>query len=115
VPAGTFIAAVGADSPEKQELDPSLMVGNKMVVDNLEQCATLGDLHHALEQGLVTRTDVYAELAEIVAGRKRGRTSEKEIIIFDSTGTALQDVAAAAAVYEKAARAGRGIQLNFAE
>ena len=52
--------------------------------------------------------DAYAELGEIVAGKKPGRTSESEIIIFDSTGTALQDVAAAAIAYERAIAAGRG-------
>ena len=115
VAPGTFIAAVGADAPEKQELDPRLMASSKIVVDNLEQCATIGELHHALESGLVTREDVHAELHEVVTGLKRGRASEEEIIIFDSTGTALQDVAAAAVVYEKAARAGTSRTLNFSE
>jgi len=115
VSAGTFIAAVGADSAEKQELDPTLMVSSKVVVDLLEQCATIGDLHHALEKGLVTRANVYAELGEVIAGRKAGRTSEEEIIIFDSTGMALQDVAAAAIVYEKAISAGKGVILNLGE
>lgn len=115
VSAGTFIAAVGADSQEKQELDPTLMVSNKVVVDLLEQCATIGDLHHALEKGLVTRADVHAELGEVIAGQKAGRTSKEEIIIFDSTGMALQDVAAAAIVYEKAVSSGRGIILNLGE
>ena len=115
VPPGTFIAAVGADSPEKQELDPALLARSTIVVDILEQCATIGELHHALESGLVTREDVHAELHEVVTGLKRGRASEEEIIIFDSTGTALQDAAAAVVVYEKAARAGRGVTMNFAE
>ena len=115
VAPGTFIAAVGADAPEKQELDPRLMASSKIVVDNLEQCATIGELHHALESGLVTREDVHAELHEVVTGLKRGRASEEEIIIFDSTGTALQDAAAAAVVYEKAARAGTSRTLNFSE
>jgi len=50
----------------------------------------------------------------VVAEHKPGRTSHEEVILFDSTGTALQDAAAAAVVYEKAVRAGRGITLNFA-
>jgi ornithine cyclodeaminase/alanine dehydrogenase len=115
VSPGTFIAAVGADDERKQELDPRLFAGNKIVVDVLEQCAAIGDLHHALDQGLITRADVHAELGEVVAGKKTGRTSRDEIIIFDSTGTALQDVAAAALVYEKAAPAGSHFTLNFAE
>lgn len=112
---GTFVAAVGADNPKKQELDPQLMASGKIVVDILEQCASIGDLHHALRAGAVTSGDVYAELGDIVAGRKPGRTSDDEVIIFDSTGTALQDVAAAAVVYERALRAGVGVSLNLAD
>jgi alanine dehydrogenase len=114
VEPGTFIAAVGADSPVKQELDPALLSQNKIVVDIQEQCAGIGELHHALDAGLVTRNDVHAELGEIVAGLKVGRTSPDEIIIFDSTGMALQDVAAAAAVYEKAGEMGIGLLMNLA-
>ena len=111
---GTFVAAVGADNPTKQEIDPALMQSSKIVVDILEQCATIGDLRHALEAGAVTRADVHAELGEIVAGRKDGRTSAEETIVFDSTGTALQDVAAAALVYERALRSGIGLRLDLA-
>jgi ornithine cyclodeaminase/alanine dehydrogenase-like protein (mu-crystallin family) len=114
VAPGTFIAAVGADNPQKQELHPSLMAQSKIVCDILEQCAVMGDLHHALEAGVVTRANVFAELGEIVAGKKAGRESQEEITIFDSTGMALQDVAAAAFLYEKAQRDGSGIRLDFA-
>jgi alanine dehydrogenase len=108
---GSFVAGVGADNPEKQELDPALLAGSTVVTDNLEQCATIGDLHHAIDAGLMSRADVYAELADIVAGRKPGRRSAEEIIVFDSTGTALQDVAAAALVYERALAAGIGLRV----
>jgi alanine dehydrogenase len=111
---GTFIAAVGADNPEKQELAPELMASAKIVVDILEQCATSGDLHHAIRAGAVSRSDVHAELGEVVAGQKPGRTSKEDTIIFDSTGMALQDVAAAALVYEKAEQAGFERTLEFA-
>ncbi len=112
ISAGTFIAAMGADSPEKQELDPDLLKSNKVVVDVLEQCARVGELHHALERGM-TRADVYAELGEIVAGNKLGRTSEEEITVFDATGTALQDAAAAVAIYQKAILSGNGQLFDF--
>ena len=113
VASGTFVAAVGADSHDKQELDPDLMGANKIVVDILEQCARIGDLHHALDQNVLSKADVYAELGTIVAGRKPGRTSADEIIILDTTGTALQDVAAAAAIYEKAKNEGIGYACNL--
>ena len=115
VAPGTFLAAVGADSPEKQELEPALMSGNKIVVDILEQCAEFGELHHALDAGLMTKESVHAELCEVIAGTKPGRTAADEIIIFDSTGMALQDVVAAAAVYEKAKSIGKGTLMNFSE
>jgi ornithine cyclodeaminase/alanine dehydrogenase-like protein (mu-crystallin family) len=115
VSPGTFVAAVGADSPEKQELDPALLVSNTVVVDILEQCAAMGDLHHALSRGWMSETDVHAELGEVVAGRKPGRTRRDEITIFDSTGMALQDVAAAIVVHEKARKLGRGRTWNLAD
>ena len=115
VSAGTFVAAVGADNPLKQELDPGLMASSKVVVDILEQCAAIGDLHHAIAAGVMGKSDVYAELSAIVAGRKPGRTSAEEVIIFDSTGTALQDVAAAAVVYQKALQTAVGVWLDLAE
>jgi len=112
---GTFVAAVGADNPEKSELAPALLARATIVVDILDQAATMGDLHHALAAGAVRREDVYAELGEIVAGRKRGRRTDQETIVFDSTGMALQDVAAAAAVYERALAAGRGQTLELSD
>ena len=113
VSPGTFVAAVGADSEEKQELEPALLAGSKIVADILQQCATIGELHHALKDGCVSLGDVHAELGEIVAGVKSGRTNEDEIIVFDSTGMALQDVAAAAIVYERALESGLGTRIDF--
>jgi ornithine cyclodeaminase/alanine dehydrogenase len=108
VKPGTFVAAVGSDSPDKQELDAGLLAASKVVVDILAQAKNAGELHHALEQRLVTEADVHAELGDIVAGKRPGRENDREITVFDSTGTALQDVAAAAACYEKAAERGIG-------
>ena len=59
------------------------------------------------------REDVRAELADIVSGRIVGRESADEIIIFDSTGTALQDVAAAQLVYEQAIAGGVGTVVDL--
>jgi len=74
----------------------------------------MGDLHHALKADAITLADVHAELGEVVAGKKPGRESDDEIIVFDSTGMALQDVAAASVVYEKARHLGVGFRLGFA-
>ena len=112
---GTFVAAVGADSENKQELEPALLAQNKTVVDIVEQCASIGELHHAIAADLMTKQHVHAELSEVVAGMKPGRTSSEEIIIFDSTGMALQDVIAAATVYEKAVAKGIGRIVNLGQ
>ena len=113
IPPGIFIAAVGADSHDKQELDPAILARAKVVVDILEQCAEIGELHHALAAGVMTRQDVHAELADIVAGARPGRRTADETFVFDSTGTALQDVAAADALYRRALAAGAGSTLDF--
>ena len=115
VKPGTFIAAVGADSEDKQELEPSLLRSANLVVDLLDQSATIGELHHALESGTMKRTDVHAELGEIIAGLKPGRVSNDEIFVFDSTGMALQDVAASSIVYERAIASRAGRTINLAE
>ena len=98
---GTFIAAVGADSPDKNEVAPALMAAAKVVTDVTSQCAEMGDLHHAIAAGVMTTADVESELGEVLVGENAGRISPEEIIIFDSTGTGLLDVAAAAAIYER--------------
>ena len=110
---GTFVAAVGADNRGKQELEPALVASATLVVDVLEQCAEIGELQHALAAGLMTREQVHAELGDVVSGRRPGRTSGDEVIVFDSSGTALQDVAAAIVVYENARLTGRGIEVKL--
>jgi ornithine cyclodeaminase/alanine dehydrogenase len=102
VSAGTFVAGVGADSPEKNELAPDLLASAKIVVDVLAQCVVMGDLHHAIDAGRVKAADVYADLGDLVVGRKSGRTDKTEITVFDSTGFAIEDTASAAYIYQRA-------------
>lgn len=109
---GLFVAAIGADSPDKQELEPGVLMGSKVVVDLLEQCVHVGELHHAMDAGMLA-SSVYAELSEIIAGTKPGRTSRDEIITLDATGTALQDAAAAATAYNRAKLTGVGTVFDF--
>jgi ornithine cyclodeaminase/alanine dehydrogenase-like protein (mu-crystallin family) len=110
---GTFVAAVGADNDDKQELHTDLVAQSKLVVDIMEQCAEFGELHHALAAGMMTRADVVAELADVVTGASAVFEPE-DIIVFDSTGSAIQDVAAAGVIYERAVASGTGIPLEFA-
>jgi ornithine cyclodeaminase/alanine dehydrogenase-like protein (mu-crystallin family) len=103
---GSFIAAVGADAPHKSEIEPSLMARARVVTDLTKQCTVMGDLHHAIEGGAMCAEDVHAELGEIVVRAKSGRTRGDEIIVFDSTGVAVQDVASAVEIYRRALAAG---------
>ncbi len=112
---GLFIAAVGADSPDKQELDPQLMKGNKVVADILHQCVEVGEIHHAIEKGIMKKENVFAELGDIILGKNKGRETKEEIIIYDATGTAIQDVAAAAYIYEKAIDKSTVLAFQFTE
>jgi ornithine cyclodeaminase/alanine dehydrogenase-like protein (mu-crystallin family) len=109
--AGLFVAAVGADNTAKQEIDATALSRSRVVVDSLTACAAGGDLHHAIKASLMIEQDVHAELSAIVAGRVAGRTSRDQVFVFDSTGTALQDVAAAVLVYRRAADAGDGLRV----
>lgn len=99
VSPGTTIAAVGSDAPHKQEVETQLLAAAALVCDVTHQCARVGELHHGLAAGTVALADVRAEIGQVVAGVSAGRKSEAEVVVFDSTGTAVQDTAFAAAVY----------------
>jgi alanine dehydrogenase len=99
---GTFIAAVGADNEEKRELDTSLISKSRVIPDLLSQAASIGEIHHAIGAGALNAESIEEDLPRIVAGRAAGRRSDDEVIVFDSTGMALQDVASACATYAKA-------------
>jgi ornithine cyclodeaminase/alanine dehydrogenase-like protein (mu-crystallin family) len=113
VAAGSFVAGVGADAEDKHELDADLLARSKVVVDVLDQCVSIGDLHHALAAGAMRREDVHAEIGQIVADRVPGRTSAAETFVFDSTGMALQDAAACAVVIQRARAHGGGDFVDF--
>jgi ornithine cyclodeaminase/alanine dehydrogenase-like protein (mu-crystallin family) len=114
VDAGAFVAAVGADSQGKQELAPALLARARVIADLADQALCMGDCQHAMAAGLMGRADIVAELGELLAGEARARTNDEEIVIFDSTGTALQDVAAAIEVYARACVAGAGLEVRLA-
>lgn len=100
---GMHITAMGADSPEKQELETGVLgIADKIVVDSVEQCVRFGEVHHAVEDGTISVEDTHAELGEILLGLKSGRESEEEITVCDLTGIAAQDVVTSQLVYERA-------------
>jgi alanine dehydrogenase len=105
---GMHINAIGADAPGKEELDPLILKRAKIVVDDLEQAYHSGEINVPLKRGVITRGEIYAELGDIVAGKKVGRISDDEITVFDSTGLAIQDAVGAWMVYQEAKRKKKG-------
>ena len=105
---GVHINAIGADAPGKEELDPELLKRAKIIVDDLEQASHSGEINVPLAKGIITREDIWAELGDVIAGLKPGRTSPDDITIFDSTGLAIQDAVTAALAYKKALEKGIG-------
>ena len=99
---GTHVTALGADGPGKQELEARLLASaDLVVVDRLSQCRRLGELQHALAAMLMCEGDVHAELGDVVAGKKPGRTTDRQITIADLTGVGFQDTAIASLAYQK--------------
>jgi alanine dehydrogenase len=101
IESGAFVAGVGADNPAKHELAAELLQASHVVVDSLAQASIMGDLQHAIRSGAMAADGIYAELADIVVGKIAGRTSSEQRFVFDSTGLAVQDMAAAAMIYRR--------------
>jgi alanine dehydrogenase len=111
---GAHINAVGAYTPEMQEIPAETVQRAKIVVDHrTASMAEAGDLVIPLQQGLIRKTDIYAELGEIATGTFAGRLAQDEITLFKSVGIAVQDVAAASAVLEAAERLNLGIEIEL--
>ena len=107
------VSAFGSDTRDKNEVEAGLFQRAKVVVDDVTQATTLGDTHHAVDQGLFHADDIHATLGEILAGRKKGRTSDEEITLFDATGLAFQDLVAGALAVKLAAEQGVGTRVSL--
>jgi alanine dehydrogenase len=109
---GAHVSAIGADTGAKRELMTSVIQKcDKHVVDFIPQAFVVGDFKVPKDEGVITEEDIYAELGEIVAGKKKGRTSPDEITMFKATGLAIQDVGTASKVFELAKAKGVGMTL----
>ncbi len=110
---GTHIVAIGTDTYGKQEFEPEIFRGAKIVNDSIAQCIEKGETWHALNRSIIRREDIHAELGEILLGKKPGRETDHEITIFDSTGMAIQDNTTAAKIYRNAIASGTGTTFEF--
>jgi ornithine cyclodeaminase/alanine dehydrogenase-like protein (mu-crystallin family) len=111
---GAHINAVGACAPFAREIDASTMAASRLFVDKRESALhESGDILLAVRDGAFTCEHVRAEIGEVLTGAKPGRTSGEEITMYESLGLAVEDLAAAAYVYEKARSTGRGTWIDF--
>ncbi len=110
---GSHVNAMGADAHGKQEVEGALMSCAKIVLDDWEQACGSGEVNVPLHEGTLTRDGIYAALGEIVVGEKAGRESDDEITLFDSTGLAVQDLALARLIYDRAQERDVGIDVAF--
>ena len=115
VKPGTHIVAIGTDQRGKQELDPELFRNAKIVNDSIEQCTEKGETWCALNANVISKSDIYAEIGEILLGKKPGRENDQEITIFDSTGMAIQDITTAYKVHLNAKENNIGTSFEFFE
>ena len=112
---GTHINAVGADAPGKEELQPEILLDAKIVVDDLKQATTSGEINVPLSRGLLSPARISVTLGEVVAGMKAGRDNPEQVTVFDATGLAFEDIACAGMVYRKASSRGDFTFLNFVD
>ena len=114
VSPGTHINAVGACTPNARELDSRAVAQASLFVDRKE--ATMceaGDYLIPCREGLIEEGHIKGELGGLLLGQVKGRASDQEITLFKSLGLAVEDLAAAALVYEKARKEGRGIKVEL--
>jgi ornithine cyclodeaminase len=114
ISAGAHLNAVGASLPTSRELDSATMVAGRLFVDRRESTLTeAGDYLIPLAEGVIGPDHIQGELGEVLSETRPGRKSRDEITIFKSLGLAIEDLAAAAAVCERALASGVGTSVEF--
>jgi len=114
VEEGMHLTCIGADAPGKEEVDPAVLKRAKIVIDDWDQASHSGEIKNVpFSKGVITKRDVWAEIGEVVAGLKPGRTSPDEITLFTSTGLAIQDAVTANIAYKKALEKGVGKSIEL--
>ncbi|MDL5363025.1 ornithine cyclodeaminase family protein [Halalkalicoccus sp. NIPERK01] len=109
----THVNAMGADAEGKHEIADEVLLDAKLVIDDHAQTTHSGEINVPYNEGVLTDGDIHAAIGEIVVGNREGRTPEDGITVFDSTGLAIQDVAAAHVVYEHAAENDNGYPFDL--
>jgi ornithine cyclodeaminase/alanine dehydrogenase len=98
---GTHFSCVGSDISGKEEIDPQIFAGARVVVDDIAQALAVGETEIPVKTGVIFEKDIVGEIGEIISGKKEVRRSESDVTIFDSTGIALQDLAVSKLALDK--------------
>ncbi len=110
--SGVHITAVGSNHPNKRELDNDIFQrADVIIVDKYSQCAAAGEIHHALEAGLIAKENIRGELGDLIVGKISGRTQSDQITLVDLTGLEMQDAVVATLALSKANYLGLGQQV----
>lgn len=110
---GTHVSCIGADAEGKEELDPEIMRGARIFVDDKIHCVSAGEIEIPIKMGVIEEKDIVGEIGELILGQKPGRKNAEEITVFDATGMALLDLAAGKAALDAAGKLklGQGAEL----
>jgi ectoine utilization protein EutC len=110
---GLHITAMGSDAEHKQELEPEVLaIADILVCDTQDQCARLGELHHALTAGVLTEESQVVELGDLTSLKAAGRVNDKQITVCDLTGTGVQDTAIALFAYQEMIKRNKGLKIE---
>lgn len=114
VKPGTHINNIGSHMPTARELDTAIIKRSKVIADSYEACLNeAGDIMIPIEEGAIDKSHLYADLGEIVTGKKERRSNPEEITVFKSNGLAIQDAATAKLIYDKALAGNVGTNVNL--
>jgi len=114
ISAGAHVNAIGTHSPKSREIDSATMAASRIFVDRRESALNeAGDYLLAAKEGLINADGIVGEIGELLIGTKHGRNSVNEITLFKSLGLAIEDVACAEYLYQKALSQNCGTWVNL--
>nr|WP_315023429.1 ornithine cyclodeaminase family protein [uncultured Aminipila sp.] len=113
VKPGTHFSCIGADMSGKEEIDPEILRGARIFVDDINQCINVGEIEIPIKKNMITKEDIAGEIGEIIVGRTKGREYDGQITVFDATGTALLDLITAKLAFDEAEKMNLGTTVNL--
>ncbi|MBI9036611.1 MAG: hypothetical protein JEY97_00640 [Bacteroidales bacterium] len=114
VKKGTHINGIGSHTPNARELDSEIIMRSRFIGDSKEACfSEAGDIILPVKEGVIDESHFYGELGDVIIGKVESRLNDEEITIFKSNGLAIQDVATAKLIYDKAIESNTGVNIEI--